>query len=124
MSPSHALTQVGKDFNRRAFYRRDANCPAILLYKTDRRASRLKKVSAWVVNLSEGDVLLLVDGVKAASLDVYVVLPLIKAKIPGKIARQGDFTVAVEFREVLPSDMVNSIASIEAKRSKESGEHA
>lgn len=117
MSPSHALTHVGKDFNRRAYYRRDANCPAFLLYRKDQR-SPLEKASAWVVNLSEGDILLLVDEVAAISPEVYVVLPLIKAKFPGKVARQGEHTIAVQFKEPVPSEIIDRIASIEAKRLK------
>lgn len=121
MSPSHALTQIGQNFNRRAFYRRDANCPAFLFYKKEKQHTRFEKVAARVVNLSEGDILLLVDGVKTAILDVYVVLPLIKAKIPGKLARQGDFTVAVQFKEPLPAEVVDKVASIEVKRPQEGG---
>lgn len=118
MSPSHALTHIGKDFNRRAYYRRDANCPAFLLYRKSQQ-SPLEKAPAWVVNLSEGDILLLIDGITAINPEVYVVLPLIKAKFPGKIARQGDFTIAIRFKEAVPSEIVDRVASIEAKRVKE-----
>jgi len=121
MSPSHALTQIGQDFNRRNFYRRDANCPALLLYKKDRKQARLDRAAAWVVNLSEGGILFLIEGFKTADLDVYVVLPHLKAKIPGKVSRQGDYTVAVEFREPIPSELVDAIAAIEVKRPKEGG---
>ncbi len=110
----HALTRVGDDFNRRTYYRRDANCPAALIYR-HAGAGGFAKANAWVSNISEGGVLLLVEGLVREIAELYVVLPGLRAKIAGKPARQGDFTVAVEFDCPLATALVDRIAAMEPK---------
>lgn len=114
MAGGHALTRVGDNFNRRHYYRRDTNCSGFLLYKPDRRSKKLEKIAARVINLSEHDVLLLVDKLDLRLFEAYVVLPGIRAKIAGKVVRQGDYVVALEFEVLIPSAVVDAIAAIEA----------
>ena len=111
----HALTRVGENFSRRAYYRRDANCPACLIYKLA-GSSTFAQTRAWISNISEGGALLLVEGFSEVIDDLYVVLPGMRAKIPGKAVRQGEFTVAVEFELTLDSALVERIAAIEPRR--------
>ncbi len=112
---SHALTRVGEDFGRRNYYRRDANCPAGLIYRIA-KSPAYARADVWISNISEGGILLLVEGLLGNIEDLYVVLPGLRAKIHGKAVRQGDFTVAVEFTSVLGSQLVDRIAAMEPMR--------
>ena len=110
----HALTRLGDNFGRRAYYRRDANCPAGLIYKLV-NSPNYAQTSAWISNISEGGALLLVEGIFGDIDNLYVVLPGMRAKVPGKSVRQGDFTVAVEFGSPLDSALVERIAAMEPR---------
>lgn len=114
----HALTRVGDQFGRRAYYRRDANCPAGLIYRYFEKADYLR-ASVWISNISEGGALFLVEGLFEPIEHIYVVLPGIKAKIPAKVVRQGDFIVAVEFATLLASALVDRIAAYEPKQARQ-----
>ena len=110
----HALTRLGDNFGRRAYYRRDANCPAGLIYKLVNRPN-FAQTSAWISNISEGGALLLVEGIFGDIDSLYVVLPGVRAKILGKCVRQGEFTVAVEFGSPLDSALVERVAAMEPR---------
>jgi hypothetical protein len=108
-----ALTRMGDNFSRRRFYRRDANCPAVLIYKPGRRGADFVQIEVWISNISEGGALLLAEGIRDPIEDLYIVLPGIRAKVHGKVLSQGDFTVSIEFERLLPSALVDRIASLE-----------
>ena len=110
----HALTRLGDNFGRRAYYRRDANCPAGLIYKLV-ETSAYAQTAAWISNISEGGALLLVEGIFGEIENLYVILPGVHAKIACRPIRQGDFTVAVEFESTLASALVDRIAAMEPR---------
>lgn len=110
----HALTRIGESFNRRNYYRRDANCPATVIYRYE-KSSEFARVDTWISNISEGGVLLLLEGMAGSIGDIYVVLPGLPAKVHGKVIRQGELTVAVEFDDPLPSRLVDRIAGLEPR---------
>jgi len=113
----HALTRVGDHFSRRNYYRRDANCQAGLIYRCV-DSPDFANASVWISNISEGGALFLVEGLFEPIEELYVLLPGVRAKIPSKVIRQGDFIVAVEFDTVLASALVDRIAAYEPRRAK------
>lgn len=119
-----ALTRMGDNFSRRKFYRRDANCPAVLIYKPARRGADFIQIDVWLSNISEGGALLLAEGIRDPIDDLYVVFPVMRAKIHGKMLSQGDFTVMVEFERPLPTALVDRIASLEPLSGGEPAEPA
>ncbi|MBW3097073.1 hypothetical protein [Pseudohoeflea coraliihabitans] len=129
----HALTQLGDGLERRQFFRRDAICPVLLfLVSQDRRQKHV--VAARLVNLSEGGCMVADDAfpwrdddLSAARLaersfprlgeTIIMRVPWIDMSFSGSIRRQGNYTLNIEFTELVPTPLVERMSAMESAAS-------
>lgn len=131
----HNLTQLGREDDRRRYFRRDANCPAVVSMSTRHSEERFT-VTGLVVNISEQGCMITAgalpwrDDVLEAGRDeslffpriaerVQIQLPWTGTKVNGVVKQQGNHTLRIQFIALLPEMLVDRIARMTpAKQSK------
>ena len=108
----YALTQLGElRDGRRAFIRRDANCP-VITHVRRRDSDEHIAVPCWLVNISEDGCLVTSDYFPSKAEDVYIIIPGLGSKVHGKARAQGNYTINVKFTTNLTTDIVDKIGRI------------
>jgi|GEM_PF-762284 len=124
----YALTRIRGTAEKRVYFRRDANCPAIALLRVRHYNEHFAAVS-HLVNIAEDGCLLssytypwrddpLHDGrieglwFPRIADEVRVHIPWTNSTIDGAISKQGNYTLHIAFTDLLPSGFVDYVASL------------
>ena len=108
----YALTQLGGPVvERRAYVRRDANCP-VIAHVGRSGAEKRTAVPCWMVNICEDGCLITSDSFPPNVADVYIIIPGLGAKVHGQMRNQGDYTLNLKFTTLLTPDVVDTVARI------------
>lgn len=108
----YALTQLGGTMiERRAYIRRDANCP-VIAHVGRHGAGNRTAVPSWLVNICEDGCLITSDNFPLNVADVYIIIPGLGAKVHATARNQGDYTLNLKFTTLLTADVVDKVARI------------
>ncbi|PWW01663.1 hypothetical protein DFR52_102326 [Hoeflea marina] len=128
----HNLTRIGRQEDRRHYFRRDANCPAVVAMST-RDTQGQFSAGGLVVNISEQGCLITSgafpwrDDVLDAGSDapagfpriaehVQIFLPWTGTTIGAVIKEQGNYTLRLQFVTLMPELLVDRIARMTPAR--------
>lgn len=125
----YALTRIRSASEPRVYFPRDANCP-VVTYLRVRHFNDQFSCTGHLVNIAENACLVasdkfpwrddpLHDGrvehywFPRIADEVLVAIPWAHSQFPGIIKKQGNYTLRIDFMDLVPRGLVEHIASLE-----------